>query len=64
MNDLASKVLKGDTRAIDRMITLIENNDLAAIDSNKERFIIDNNELDLKCKKGINQIDVLLIKKA
>ena len=36
MNDLASKVLKGDTRAIARMITLIENNDLAAIDSMKE----------------------------
>ena len=36
MNELASKVLKGDTRAIARMITLIENNDLAAIDSMKE----------------------------
>jgi LAO/AO transport system kinase len=36
MNDLASKVLKGDTRAIARMITLIENNDLAAIDAMKE----------------------------
>lgn len=36
MNDLASKVLKGDTRAIARMITLIENNDLAAIDSMKK----------------------------
>ena len=36
MNDIASKVLKGDTRAIARMITLIENNDLAAIDAMKE----------------------------
>jgi len=36
MNDLASKVLQGDTRAIARMITLIENNDSDAIDAMKE----------------------------
>jgi len=36
MNDLASKVLKGNTRAIARMITLIENNDSDAIDAMKE----------------------------
>lgn len=36
MNDLTPKVLKGDTRAIARMITLIENNDLDAIDAMKE----------------------------
>ena len=38
MNDIASKVLEGDIRAIARMITLIENNDLAAIDSMKEIY--------------------------
>jgi len=36
MNDLASNVLKGDTRAIARMITLIENNDSDAIDGMKD----------------------------
>ncbi len=36
MNDLVSKVFKGNTRAIARMITLIENNDSDAIDAMKE----------------------------
>ena len=36
MNDLASKVLRGDIRAIARMITLIENNDSDAVDAMKE----------------------------
>jgi len=35
MNDIASKVLKGDSRAIARLITLVESNDPAAIDAMK-----------------------------
>lgn len=36
MNDIASKVLKGDPRAIARLITLAENNDPAAISAMKD----------------------------
>jgi len=36
MNDIASKVLKGDPRSIARLITLAESNDPAAIDAMKD----------------------------